>query len=156
MSKSAAPSEPHILKREKFDPVKFLGEDYGVYKQVGTRTNSSLYAEQINFKHYIKEDETGTSGDERLKRIIATPADIQLDAQDFMALWNENDHATLEWLHATKKIHSLSCWGTIMQDTHGRPSVLHLFRFSTDGSWHWDCLFINGVHWTSHNLVGTL
>lgn len=136
-------TEPHILERQEFDPVKFLGKDWNIDEQLGRRTGNNLDAGQIIGKDYLKEDESYTAGEERLKRIKAAPDDIQLDVKDFMALWSEEGHATLKWLYDTKGIIFLSFWDTILQDPDGDRYVLCLCRRG-DGFWSWSFDWLGG------------
>ena len=128
--------KPQILERQDFDPVKFLGEDWSIEEQGGNRIDNNLDAKKIIIKNYLEKDEPDIDGKECLKRIKVTPKDIQLDASDFLALWQEEGHLTLEGLCYTKGITFLSFWGTILRDPDGEHSVLCLRRES-DGSWNW-------------------
>lgn len=126
----------HVLKRQPFNPEKFLGKGWRIDEQIGQRTGDSLDAEKIIGKTYLNEGESSLNGEERLRRIKATPADVHLDAEDFFALWQEKGHTTLKWLYDTKGITFLSFWATILRSPGGDRSVLCLYR-GEDGSWDW-------------------
>ena len=145
-------TEPHILQRQEFDPVKFLGKGWSIDEQLGRRTDNNLDAGQIIGKDYFKEDETHTNGEERLKRIKANPSDIQLDANDFMALWSEEGHGTLNWLYDTKGITFLSFWDTILRGPGGDRSALCLCR---DVGGSWGCSWL-GVGWRAGSPASLL
>lgn len=147
-------TEPHILERQEFDHVKFLGEGWSIDEQLGHRTGNNLDAGQIIGNDYLREDESYTTGEERIKRIKAAPDDIQLDAKDFMALWSEEGHATLKWLYDTKGISCLSFWDTILRGPSGSRNVLFLYR-SVDGSWDWGCRWL-GSDWNANSSASLL
>lgn len=145
----------HILKRQPFDPVKFLGKDWTVDERVGSRTGGNLDAGQILRKDYLRKGESSINGEERLKRIKAAPADVQLDAEDFLALWQEEGHKTLNWLYETKSISWLSFWGTILRNPYGNRGVLYLCRRG-DGSWSWSCSWVGRDFWSASPPSGVL
>ncbi len=134
-------TEPHILQRQEFDPVKFLGKGWSIDEKVGQRAGNNLDAGKIVAKGYLKDGELYTSGEERLERIKAMLDDTQLDAQDFMALWNEKGHATLRWLYNTKGITFLSFWGTILRNLNDSRYVL--FLYWNEGQWSWYCNWLD-------------
>ena len=145
---------PHVLQRQEFDPVKFLGKNWSIDEQLGQRTGNNLDAGQIIGKDYLKEGESYTTGEDRLKRIKAAPEDIQLDANDLMVLWNEEGHATLKWLYDTKGITFLSFWGTVLRSPDGDRSVLYLSRLG-GGSWDWDYHWL-GSYWRADDSASCL
>lgn len=148
-------TESHILERQEFDPVKFLGKGWSIDEQLGRRTGNNLDASQIINKDYLKESESYTTGEERLKHIKANSSDIQLDAKDFMTLWNEKGHATLKWLYDTRGITFLSFWDTILRDPDGYRYVLCLCRFE-DGSWRWNYYWVDDDYWDASFPSGVL
>jgi len=148
-------TEPHILKRQPFDPAKFLGKDWTIDEQVGKRDGDNLDAGKLVRKDYLKKGESYINGEERLKRIKAVPEDIQFDASDFLALWQEKDHATLKWLYDTRGITWLSFWGTILRDPDGGRDVLYLCR-DEDGSWDWDCGWVDDGSWDASSPAAVL
>jgi hypothetical protein len=148
-------TEPHILKRQPFDPVKFIGKGWTIDEQVGERTGDNLDAGEIVRKDYLKSGESSINGEERLKRIKAAPGDVQLDADDFLALYEEKGQLTLRWLYETKSIARLSFWGTILQDPDGDRRVLYLDR-REGGSWDWDCDWVDSGHWDDGLPAGVL
>jgi hypothetical protein len=128
-------TEPHILERKPFDPGKFLGSGWSVTKQIGKRSGGNLDARKIVLKDYLQSGESIIKGEERLRRIKANPADVQLDAADFLALYLEKGQKTLQWLYDTQGITWLSFWGTILRNPLGYPVILCLRL--TDG-WFYD------------------
>ncbi|MBU0707843.1 hypothetical protein KKG41_05740 [Patescibacteria group bacterium] len=145
--------EPHVLERLPFDPESFSGKGWEVDERVGNRTGGNLDAGQIVRMDYLREGETYITGDERLHRIKEAPGDIQLDAEDFLALWQEQGHATLRWLYDTKGITWLSFWGTVLRDS-GSRGVLCLSR-DDGGSWDWDYRWL-GNDWVYYYPAGVL
>jgi hypothetical protein len=148
-------TELHILARVPFDPVKFIGKNWSILEQVGKRSGGNLNVGQIIRKDYLKFDELFISGEERLKRIKATPDDIQLDAEDFLALWQEKGQKTLRWLYETQGITWLSFWGTILQNPGGSRDVLCLYQ-DDDGSWSWHYGWVNDGNWDASDSSGVL
>jgi len=148
-------TESHILQRLPFDLKEFLGKDWKIDEQVGERTGDNLDAGKIVTKDYLCERESSINGKDRLKRIKAATGGIQLDAPDFLALWQEKDHVTLKWLYDTRGITWLSFWGTILRDPGGDRSVLYLYR-GGDGSWVWSCSWVDGDDWDASYPAGVL
>ncbi|MFH1891567.1 MAG: hypothetical protein ABIK83_02670 [Candidatus Zixiibacteriota bacterium] len=146
--------EPHVLERLPFNPESFLGKGWKVDERVGTRTGGNLDAGRIVRKDYLREGETSITGEERLHRIKEAPGDIQLDAEDFLALWQEKDHATLRWLYDTKGITWLSFWGTVLCHPRGFRYVLCLYRDGV-GSWYWYYYWL-GRGWLGLSPAGVL
>ncbi|MFH1509404.1 MAG: hypothetical protein ABIE68_04530 [bacterium] len=134
-------TEPHLLERQLFNPEQFLGKGWSIIERVGKRESGNLDAGRIVNKDYL-EGESYINGKERLQRIKAVPEDVQLDEQDFMALWQEKGHKTLKWLYDTKGIKFLSFWGAILRNPDGGRNVLYLCRFG-DGSWDWGCSWVD-------------
>jgi hypothetical protein len=147
-------TEPHILKRQPFDPEQFMGMGWTIGEQIGRRTEDNLDAERIVGKNYLREGESSLIGEERLLRIKVMP-DVQLDADDFLALWQEKDHVTLEWLYDTKGITFLSFWGTILRDPSGYRIVLYLHR-DEDGLWYGLYFRVDCDGWDASNPSSVL
>ncbi len=149
-------TEPHILKRLAFDPEKFIGKGWKIDEQVSNRSGDNLDAGQITRKDYLKKRESYINGEERLKRIKAAgEQDLQLDAEDFLALYQEESQLTLRWLYDTKGITWLSFWGTILRSPGGCRFVLSLFRWD-DGSWGWYYFWVGSDEWSASNPAGVL
>ncbi|PIT90255.1 MAG: hypothetical protein COU22_03215 [Candidatus Komeilibacteria bacterium CG10_big_fil_rev_8_21_14_0_10_41_13] len=147
-------TEPYILKRQEFDPVEFIGKNWSIDEQLGQRTGDNLDAGKIINKDYLKKNEFYTEGKEWLKRIKKVPKDVQLDANDFLALWQEKGHETLNWLYETKGIIWLSFCGTILRNQLGNRGVLDLYR-GGEGSWHWSFSWL-GFYWRVDRPAGLL
>lgn len=146
--------EPHVLQRQFFNPESFLGQGWKIDEGIGQRSGSNLDAGRIVRQDYLRKGESYINGEERLKRIKKAPADVQLDADDFLALWQEEGHATLKWLYDTKGITWLSFWGTILRHPFGDRCVLGLSR-GGDGSWCWDYVWLDSV-WDSNDPAAVL
>lgn len=141
-------TEPHILKRQPFDPAKFIGKGWTIDEQVCRRTEDNLDAGEIVRKDYLKSGEASINGEERLRRIKAAPGDVQLNGEDFLALYEEKGQLTLWWLYETKGITWLSFWGIILRHPVSRRFVLYLYR-KDDGSWGWGCGWVDGGEWSA-------
>lgn len=141
-------TEPHILKRLPFDSAKFIGKGWSVDEQVSSRpSGGNLDASQITRKDYLGKGELSIHGEEHLRRIKAAGEEnIQLDGEDFLALYEEKGQKTLRWLYETRGITWLSCWGIILCHPDGDRGVLYLDR-RDDGSWHWDCRWVGHDGW---------
>jgi len=137
-----------ILVRKRFDPTTFISEHWSIAEFLGRRRGGNLDARQIVQKTYLRDGESFTTGEERLRRIKATPDDIQLDGEDFLALYKEEGQLTLRWLYETQGIRRLSFWGTILRSPSGGRVVLYLYR-SDDGSWNWSCRWVGNDHWSA-------
>ncbi|MFA6473312.1 MAG: hypothetical protein WCV85_00380 [Patescibacteria group bacterium] len=140
--------EPHILARKTFDPEQFIGEGWTIDERIGKRSDGNLDAGQITRKDYSTSDVSYINGEERLQCIKITPDDIQLDGEDFLALYEEKDQLTLRWLYETKGFEWLSFWGIILRDPEGNRKVLYLYR-DVGGSWVWRCLWVDIDDWYS-------
>ncbi|MFA6042960.1 MAG: hypothetical protein WCV85_00475 [Patescibacteria group bacterium] len=144
--------ELDVLSRRPFDPVQFLGNNWRIVDRIGKRGGDSLRASDIVSKVYLHEGETSINGGELPNRIKANPDDVQLDAEDFLALWQENGHKMLNTLYETKGITWLSFWGTILKSM-GRRYVLYLGRHDY-GSWFWSFAFIDADDWDADHPAG--
>lgn len=148
-------TQPHLLERKPFNVKRFVGKDWEVIDEPGLpkRKDTILDASNIVRKDYLEKGETLLNGEERLRRIKASK-DFQLDAEDFLALWEEKGHATLNWLHETQGITRLSFWGTILRLSHGCRYVLCLSRHEV-GSWDWHYFWLD-FGWCAGNPSGLL
>lgn len=130
-------SESHILTCKPFNPQTFsdLTKGLEVDERIRQRAVGNLDASKIVVKTYLKEGETSISNEERYSRIKVSTIDVPLDADDLLALWEEEGHTTLEWLYEVKGLRWLSFWGTILRRPRdGRRCVLTLQRDIT-GTW---------------------
>lgn len=146
---------PHILVRKRFDPVKFIGKGWTIDEQLSKRSGSNLDAGKIVRKDYLKNGESSINGEERCRRIKANPAEIQLDGEDFLALYEEKGQLTLRWLYETQGITWLSFWGIILQSPFGYRGVLCLFRRG-GGSWCWHYRWVGNDNWDASNPSAVL
>ncbi|MFA6042084.1 MAG: hypothetical protein WCV85_02115 [Patescibacteria group bacterium] len=150
-------TQPHLLQRKPFNPKKFIGAGWKVIEVLQPRNDGILDASQIVTKDYLKKGESSINGEERLRRIKASPADVklQLDAADCQALYEEKGQVTLRWLDETKGIKFLSGWNTILQSPRGNRCVLYLVR-RVDGSWRWSDGWVGGGNWDADRPAGLL
>jgi len=148
---------PHLLQRKPFDPEKFsgLGKGWKIVERIGQRVGNILDAGKISRKDYLEKGESYISGEKRLERIKANQTDIQLDGEDFLALYEEEGQKTLRWLHDTKGITWLSFWGIILEHPNGRRGVLCLDR-EDDGSWGWYYGWVDDGRWGTSYPSGVL
>ena len=134
-----------IPRPAPFDPVAFIGKGWKVL--AGETDNRAVKLTEVDFARVNFETclngEPKISGEDKLKR-LREGGDILLDSGVFLALWNEEGHKTLNWLHETKGITYLDFFGTILGSPHGYRNVLCLCR-DDDGRWFWSC------HWLDHD-----
>jgi len=148
-------TELHILQRRSFDPQNFLGSSWKIDELVGKRSGNNLDAGKLVGKDYFKKGESSINGEERLRRIKANADDVQLDADDFLALWEEKGHITLHWLYETKGITWLSFWATILRRSDGDRRVLYLYRDGY-GSWRWHDRSVGSDSWDAGSPAAVL
>jgi hypothetical protein len=147
-------NERHLLQRKPFNPREFTGYGGANDERVGKRNGDTLDAGKIITKDYLQKGEYFLYGEERLYR-IKTSTDTQLDGEDFLALWEEEDNVTLRWLYEVKGITSLLFFGLILRPTDCRPSVLRLYR-RIDGSWGWNREYVDKQKLTAENPAAVL
>jgi hypothetical protein len=148
--------QPYLLPRKPFDPKKFFDGDWSIINpKIKQRVGDTLDASKIITKHYQEQGGSYTYGTERLHRIKLNPNDIQLDAADFFALRQEENHVTLNWLCKTKGITFLSFWGTILQNSTCDRYVLCLICRG-GYSWDWDHVRVDSNFWIASRPSGVL
>lgn len=142
------------LSPEPFDPAKFTGADYKIWR--GPKDGNGLEGEEaqdkrslalsevdmfsVRFENMLNEEdgEGSIKGEEKILRLKMAKF-IRLDARLGRDLLAEPGQATLEWLFKERGIAWFDLPGTILRDPRGRRLVLSLYR--RDGEWGWD------VHW---------
>lgn len=148
--------QPHLLPRKPFDPKRYLDGDWSIIDlKIKRRIGDTLDASKIVTKNYLNQGGDYTFGTERLHRIKMNPNDIQLDAADFFALKQEENHVTLNWLYITKGITFLSFWGTILQNSTGDRYVLCLIGRG-GYSWGWNYVRVDSDFWLASRPSGVL
>lgn len=146
--------EPLIIDRSKpFDVRKFMGrEDVTIWR--GPMNGNGLKGEEeqdsrslsltkmdftkVLFMSCLKEDEKTISGFEKFSRLLNTKH-IRLDAKACEALFEEKDHATLQWAYRVLGITELQFPGTVVRASDGSAFCLDLWRMdeSRDGRGKW-------------------
>ncbi len=128
----------HILTTVKtFDPVAFIGEGWKVLEDESDKRTEALNEvdfTKVNFENGIKYGKRWTTGKERL-RFLREGGNILLGVETLLALWQEKDHTTLEWIHEEKIIYYLDFFGTIIASPHNHRFVTCLRRRDT----RWYC-----------------
>lgn len=152
-------SAPLIVNRShSFAPEKFIGSDWSVWR--GPADGTGLEGEidqdsraltlieidfsKVQFIHTLRDDERWVRGEDNLLRLKARKDIIPLDAAVVQALYEEKDHATLEWLRVERNITWFACPGTVLRDKEGFRYMLGLYW--TDNRWPWY------PHWLENNL----
>ncbi len=144
-----------------FDPVKFIGKDWAIWKgsadgdglagdeaqDAEALAMTELDATKMQFETCLKAGKTSITGEEKLKRLIALNKPL-LGAKQFLALWldyqKNGEQSVLEWLRREKSINYLDFFGTILRGPDGSRFVLCLCWYG--GQWYWYCHWI-GLDW---------
>jgi hypothetical protein len=133
------PLDPNqqVLTRQNVPLYESLDLSWSISEQLGQRSGHTLDTTSIRNMTYLEDGESAMIGELLLKRIKTVPNVIQLDVEDFNALWYEKGHKALEWLFKTRNITHLSFWGTILRDSrYGDRGVIHVWRTKASG---WLC-----------------
>ncbi|MDP3986116.1 MAG: hypothetical protein Q8P77_01635 [Candidatus Veblenbacteria bacterium] len=135
----AAPRVFHL----PFDPVQFFNnQNWKIAEQdVRSLVMFDFDAQALKFETCLKPGEGSITGEGKLKRLKKLGL-IRLDAGFFMALWKEEGHKTLEWLHTAYGITWMEFLGTILRGPDGIRCSLYLYR-DGDGSWNWGCYWLD-------------
>ncbi len=152
-------SEPKIISIDRtvsFNPAEFIGEGWTFWRGPADGTGLEGDLEQdsrslaltemdlskILLEAHLKPGETGTTGEERIKRLIAANR-IRLDLGVFKTLW---DNKALIPKYK-KKINGKSTHiffdGQTLRSPNGKRFTLSLY-LSDDGTWCWL------VHWLGY------
>jgi hypothetical protein len=133
--------DPKSIQAVPFDPVNFLGKDWGIEEQ----DKRSLVLSEIDlvsclFETCLEKGESSITGKEKLRRLKAKKNFIRLDARFFLALWRDyevnKENCVLEMLYRTRGIKYLDFFGTILRHPNGDRDVLYFCRDDV-GQWDW-------------------
>ena len=139
-----------------FDPVIFISKGWKVLNYETDKLGANLTEVDFNkmvLETCLKEGETSITGEEKLKR-LKEGSNARLGLKAFLALWEEKDHATLEWLYKEKGVAYLDFFGDILEYPDGERCVLCLCRGS-GGGWDWRYCWL-GVGWDSTRFSASL
>lgn len=141
------PSVLTVDRSKPFDSTRFLGNGSSVWR--GPADGNGLEGEEDQdprslalteidfsgacFESGHQEGENVITGEVKLERLKQMP-DIRLDAEIGQALLDEEDQATLRFLHRTYGITWMEFAGTVLRRSDGRRYFLYLDR-GGDGSW---------------------
>ncbi len=152
-----------VTRSSPFNAATSIGSGWSTW--LGPKTGNGLSGEpqrdkrslalteidldKIRFKTYLSEDETGITGEEKLKILKAT-GDIGLDAQVGWDLFKESGQKSLRWLYRQKKVTWMEFPGEVLRSPVGNRCFLCLYCYD-NRSWRWD------HHWLDDNHgVGNL
>lgn len=129
---------------DSFEPTAFVGKTWKVV-HAETDVRATLLSEidfsRVNGETCLRHEDSGViSGNEKLRR-LREGGNILLGATAFLALLNEKDHRTLEWLYHEKKASYFEFFGELLEDRGGSIFVLCIFR-GEHGGWRWGYLWI--------------
>lgn len=149
--------KPSILKIDRtnpFDPAKFIGESWSIWR--GPKDGNGLEGDEeqdarslaiteLDLTKLITQtglegDESKVAGEVKLARLLLKA--IQADAKIAQALCKEKGQTNLRWLHNVLNLTWIEFSGTTLRSPYGQRHSLCLYRF-TDGSWGWGYLWLN-------------
>jgi hypothetical protein len=161
-------SKPSILKIDRtnpFDPAKFIGEGWSIWR--GPKDGKGLEGDEeqdsrslaiteldptkLFAQTGLNEDETTVTGEEKRARLMLKA--IQADAKIARVLYEEEGQTTLKWLHKTLNLTWIEFLGTTLRSPGGRRNALYLYR-DGDGSWSWGCYWLDYNRHASYPAVG--
>lgn len=145
---------PKTIKTKPFDPAKFLGEGWTIWK--GPIDGDGLSGEEdvcpkslalvevelskFVFRTCLKEGESSIAGEEKIRRLNEMSDFIGFGPNVFLGLWGDyrtnRENSTLEWLHQNFGVTSMDFPGAVLRYPHGNRCVLYLDRRDV-GEWHW-------------------
>lgn len=162
---------PNILRIDrsvKFDPVKFLGEGWSIWR--GPKDGNGLEGEedqdpnslalsefdltQVRLEHMLEgEAETWIKGEVKQERLKSAKR-IRLDARVFQALWENQSQIPESWKELTNGITTFIYFdGTILRSPVGLRCVLCLYW--RDGRWDWGARWLED-DWNRRNPSAVL
>ena len=151
-----------INRTTPFNPAKFLGEGWSIWKGPANSdglsgeedqderslTLTQLDLSQVQLVTCLNEREDRITGEERLKRLKEKNF-IRLDANIFLTLW-QNQHLIPEsWKEKTKSSTTYIFFnGTTLRGPLGYRFVLYLCWL--DGGWYWRYVWL-GCDWFDYS-----
>ena len=138
-----------IDRSKPFNPAKFIGKGWSIWRGPvdgdGLRGKpeqdaQSLALTELDLSHvflevHLKEGETYTSGEERLRRLKAAQR-IRLDAAVFQTLWENREVLQERFKQKTNGDTTfIFCDGTTLRSPFGYRYTLYLYFFG--GKWRW-------------------
>lgn len=161
-------SKPSILKIDRtnpFDPAKFIGEGWSIWR--GPKDGKGLEGDEeqdsrslaiteldptkLFAQTGLNEDETTVTGEEKRARLMLKA--IQADAKIARVLYEEEGQTTLKWLHKTLNLTWIEFLGTTLRGPGGGRDALCLCR-GDDGSWDWGYYWLGFDRGASDPAVG--
>ncbi len=136
-----------VLKTFKgFNPIAFIGENWKIIKsEIDHRATilEQIDFERVNLENCLKLENNGSiTGEEKLT-LLKENGNIRLGVETFMALWQEEDHKTLEWFYGVRGVIWLDFFGTILESPSGCRYILCLYR-DQDNQWKWRYRWLDG------------
>jgi len=160
--------KPSILKIDRtnpFDPAKFIGEGWSIWR--GDKKGDGLKGEEEQDKRSLaiteldptklitqtglNEGESVIVGEEKLARLLLKA--IQLDAKIGQTLYEEDGQTTLKWLHKALNVTWIEFLGTTLRDSLGHRCALYLSR-RDGGSWDWNANWLDDYRYADRPALG--
>jgi len=146
-----------VDRTKPFNPTNVFGDGWSIWRGAANTNGLTGNEEQdarslaltaidfanVRFEHCLRNGEDRITGNEKLARLIASNA-IRLDARLGQALFEEEDHKTLEWLYTTRGVKWLDFFGTVLRYPRGYRCVLCFYR-GGDGQWR------RSANWLDHD-----
>ncbi len=150
--------DPKIIKAKPFDPVKFLGEGWTIWK--GPADGDGLLGEEdicpkslaftvvelseFVFKTCLKEGESSITYEEKIRRLKEMLDFIGFGLNVFLGLWEDylinRENSALEWLHQNFGVTLMDFPGVVLRNPRGDREVLCLHRYDNGWLWSLFCL----------------
>lgn len=146
--------EPRILPIDRFkpfNPAEFIGAGWSIWRGpadgnglVGeeerdyrSSTLNQLDLSKVQLATCLKQGESVTTGEERLKRLKADGR-IRLDENAFQAFWNNKEAIPSRFKERVNgNIQFIFFDGVLLRSPRGNRCALYL-DFGSGGSWGWD------------------
>lgn len=162
--------EPKAVKIDpsnKFNPTKFIGEGWTIWKGAkdgdGLKDKEeiderSLALTEVDLSKVIletclKQDESSIVGEEKLTRFKAIANTIRLGGNVFLALWEDyqanKENSCLEWLRKNRGVTYVDFFGLVLRNPRGRRYVLYLCFGGSEWHWSYDWL---GRGWSAKSV----
>lgn len=141
-----------IDRSTPFDPAKFLGEGWSIWR--GPVDGNGLSGDEdqdhrslilteldlskIQLVTCLRGKETSIKGDENLRRLKCKSGHIRMDAKVFQTLWENKDRIPEIWKEKTNGYTTFVFFdGTILRSPDGGRCVLWIYWNDAEWSWYY-------------------
>lgn len=142
-------NKPAIISIDRtipFDPVKFLGQDWGIEEQDERSLSlAQVDLSKVQLVNVLKKGEGWIKGEEKLAR-LKRAGYLRLDAKIFQTLREDQSLIPDSWKKRTSGNTTFIFFdGTILRGPNGNRGVLSLYW--GDGRWDWNS------YWLEHGWL---